>query len=137
MVEKKEGIKEEVKKRDAAVKKSVKKVTEASEELQELAEEAKKMGEVTKESSEETVEKKELPQRIYVGPNLLELQKYTVMEDGFTPHVEELIKKCPSIKKLFVPIKSMALTEERAGTRGTLEHRHFNKIITYASGKGE
>lgn len=78
-----------------------------------------------------------LTQRIYVGPNLLELQKYTVVEDKFTRHIEELIEKCPSIGKLFVPIEEMAYVEKRAAEKGTLEYRHFNKVIEYASGKDE
>lgn len=78
-----------------------------------------------------------LPQRIYVGPNFAELQKYTVAKDGLTPHMEDVIKKCPSVGKLFVKIEDMAYVEGRVNEKGTLEHRHFNKIFEYANGKDE
>ena len=79
--------------------------------------------------------KPELTQRIYVGPNLLALPTYTVVEAEFTPHHKELIEKCPSIGELFVPIADMANVESRAKTKGTLEHRHYNKVIAYRNGE--
>lgn len=98
----------------------------------------------TKKSNEEVIIvagketiKPVLTQRIYVGPNLLELQKYTVMEDGFTPHIKDLIKKCPAVGKLFVAIGVMAYTESRTQERGTLEHRHYNNVIEYSNRKGD
>lgn len=81
--------------------------------------------------------KPELTQKIYVGPNLLELPTYTVVEDEFTTHLKELIEKCPSIEKFFVPIDQMAQVESRAKIKGTLEHRHYNKVIAYRNGEVE
>lgn len=78
-----------------------------------------------------------LTQRIYVGPNFAELQKYTVAKDGLTPHMKDVIKRCPSVGKLFVKIEDMAYTENRVSEKGTLEHRHFNKVVEYANGKDE
>lgn len=78
-----------------------------------------------------------ITQRIYVGPNFAELQKYTVAREGLTPHMKDVIKKCPSVGKLFVKIEDMAYAESRANEKGTLEHRHFNKVVQYANGKDE
>lgn len=69
-----------------------------------------------------------ITQKIYVGPNLLGLPTYMVVESKFTPHIENFIKECPEIEKLFVPISEMAEVENRAKTKGTLEHRYFNTI---------
>lgn len=81
--------------------------------------------------------KPELTQKIYVGPNLLELPTYTVVESEFTPHHKIIIEKCPAIGKLFVPIADMANVESRAKTKGTLENRHYNKVIAYRNGEVE
>lgn len=77
-------------------------------------------------------------QKIYVGPNLLGLSKYTVLENQLTPHIESFVKECPEIKKLIVPIGKMAETEARIKEKGTLENRHYNKILAaYSKRKGE
>ena len=81
--------------------------------------------------------KPKLTQRIYVGPNLLELPTYTVVEAEFTAHHKEIIEKCPSIGKLVIPIADMANVESRAKTKGTLENRHYNKVIAYRNGEVE
>lgn len=80
-----------------------------------------------------------IKQRIYVGPNILGLPTYTVIESDFTAHINGFIEKCPEIGKLFVPISAMANTEKRAKEKGTLEHRHFQKVIAFeiAERKGE
>ena len=78
-------------------------------------------------------------QKIYVGPNLLGLPTYTVVESDFTEHINGFIEKCPEIEKLFVPIAEMANTEQRAKIKGTLEHRHYQKVMAFKidGGKGE
>lgn len=113
-------------------------MAEETDKKKAIAKVAKKDKEViVMEEIKEVEEFKELTQRIYVGPNLLELQKYTVVEEKFTPHIEGLIKKCPAVGKLFVKIEEMAYVESRVKEKGTLEHRHYNNVIAYGSGKGE
>lgn len=77
------------------------------------------------------VHKEKIPQKIYVGPNLLGLPKYTVVESVKTPHIQSFIKDCAEIEKLFVPIDKMAETESRINQKGTLEHRYFNKALEF------
>lgn len=84
------------------------------------------------------VEEKVIPvtnitQKIYVGPNILGLPKYTVVETTFTPHINSFIEKCPEIEKLFVPILEMAEVESRTKVKGTLENRYFNTIREFYS----
>ena len=50
------------------------------------------------------IHKEKIIQKIYVGPNLLGLTKYTVVESTEVAHVQTLVKYCPEIEKLFVPI---------------------------------
>lgn len=69
-----------------------------------------------------------ITQKIYVGPNILGLPTYTVIESDFTPHIESFIEKCPYIEKLFVPIAKMSVVESRTKVKGTLENRYFNAI---------
>lgn len=81
------------------------------------------------------VHKEKLPQKIYVGPNIPGLPKYTVVESIKVPHVQNIIKECAAVEKLFVAIDKMAETEARAATKGTLEHRHLNKVIEFLNAK--
>lgn len=84
------------------------------------------------------IHKENVHQKIYIGPNLLGLPKYTVVASIDTPHIKGFIKDCSDIEKLFVPINKMAETEVRTKQKGTLEHRHYNKITEFIkNGKGE
>ena len=84
------------------------------------------------------VHQETVPQKIYVGPNLLGLPKYTVVESIKVPHIQTFIKDCPEIQKLFVAIDEMAQAEERMNQKGTLEHRYYNKVIDFIkTGKGD
>ncbi|MGG2114010.1 hypothetical protein ABFY60_26875 [Lysinibacillus pakistanensis] len=77
---------------------------------------------------EKVIPAKDITQKIYVGPNILGLPTYTVIETDFTPHIESFIEKCPDIEKLFVPIAEMSVVESRTKVKGTLENRYFNAI---------
>jgi len=83
------------------------------------------------------IHKETVSQKIYVGPNLLGLPKYTVVESIKVPHIQSFIKECPEIEKLFVAIDEMAETEARITQKGTLEHRYHNKVAEFRAGKGE
>lgn len=87
--------------------------------------------------NEEKVEihNEKLGQKIYVGPNIPGLPKYTVVEAIEVPHVQNIIKECAAVEKLFVPIIEMAETESRAMIKGTLENRFFKKIIDHINSK--
>lgn len=80
------------------------------------------------EDQEKVIPAKDITQKIYVGPNILGLPTYTVIETDFTPHIESFIEKCPDIEKLFVPIAEMSVVESRTKVKGTLENRYFNAI---------
>ena len=83
------------------------------------------------------VHKETVKQKIYVGPNLLGLPKYTVVETVKVPHVQSFISECPEIEKLFVSIEQMAEVEARVNQKGTLEHRYYNKVDEFKNGKGD
>lgn len=87
----------------------------------------------------ETEEQTVVPsmKKIYIGPNLLSMTTYTVIDGALPLHIEDLIKKCPAIEKLCVPITDFVESEKRAKTKGTLEHRQFNKILEFMQGKGD
>jgi len=76
-------------------------------------------------------------QKIYIGPNLLSMTTYTVIEDNFPLHIESLIEKCPAIEKLCVPLSDFVESEKRTKTKGTLEHRQFRIILEFIQGEGE
>ena len=80
------------------------------------------------------VHKEKVSQLIYVGPNLLGLPKYTVVESLKVPNLQKFIKDCPDIEKLIVPIKEMSEIEARIKQKGTLEHRYFNKVSEFKAG---
>lgn len=84
-------------------------------------------------SDEKVIPATSITQKIYVGPNILGLPKYTVVETTFTPHINSFIEKCPEIEKLFVPILEMAEVENRTKVKGTLENRYFNTIREFYS----
>lgn len=84
-------------------------------------------------SDEKVISATSITQKIYVGPNVLGLPTYTVVETGFTPHIKSFIEKCPEIEKLFVSILEMAEVESRTKVKGTLENRYFNAIREFYS----
>ncbi|MDM5233376.1 hypothetical protein [Lysinibacillus pakistanensis] len=84
------------------------------------------------------VHQETVPQKIYVGPNLLGLPRYTVVESIEVPHIQTFIKDCSEIEKLFVAIDKIAETEARIQQKGTLEHRYYNKVFNFfRPGKGD
>lgn len=115
----------------------------ANERIKEQAKAtAEQVASVVKEAAKSkgvAVHKEKVSQQIYVGPNLLGLQKYTVIESVKVSHIQTFIKNCPEVEKLFVPIDKMAETEGRIQQKGTLEHRYYNKVAEYNSNarKGE
>lgn len=93
---------------------------------------AEQVGEAIKAvSPAPEIHKEKVPQKIYVGPNIPGLPKYTVVESTKVPHVQEIIKKCAAVEKLFVAIDKMTETEARTANKGTLEHRHVTNVIEY------
>lgn len=112
-----------------------------------IKEKAIAIGEHTKTTAEQVsktfkdavpVYKGKVSQKIYVGPNLLGLPKYTVVESIKVPHIQTFIKDCSEIEKLFVAIDAMAETEVRIQQKGTLEHRYYNKVFDFFRiGKGD
>ena len=89
--------------------------------------------EATKEAVE--IQSPKVEQRIYIGPNMLQLTSYTVVESDFPLHIKELFKKCPSVEKLFVPVAELTIAEPRTKKSGTMEHRHYRKVLEFINGK--
>ncbi|MCD5324775.1 MULTISPECIES: hypothetical protein [Pontibacillus] len=67
-------------------------------------------------------------QMVYVGPNLLQLNTYTVFKGPVPKHVESLIQKQPAVEKLIVPVEQLREAEQASKTKGTLEHRYRTEI---------
>jgi len=92
--------------------------------------ESKKMKSAAKTT--DTAQAKASP-RIYIGPNLLEMIKYTVLANEVPAHIKALIEKCPAVEKLIVDIKDIAEKESKIVKKGTLEHRYYQEVIEYAN----
>lgn len=72
---------------------------------------------------------------IYCGPNLLggKLTKYRVLKGGIPEYLNDVIAKCPEIKRLFVPVADLQITENAISTKGTpqqLAYEAVQKIIS-------
>lgn len=93
----------------------------------------------TNTKSTPKIEKPALTQRIYVGPGSIELQRYAVVEKEYPVHIAELVKKCPAIDKLFVPIANFTAVEQKIAKTGTLENKKFQEVAEFLakSRKGE
>lgn len=89
------------------------------------------------EESPETVSEKDKMEakKIYVGPNILGLIAYTVIEGDYPGHVKKFIVDCPEVGKLFVPLKKLAEAERNKVKKGTIEHRNYNKVQSYSLGE--
>lgn len=85
------------------------------------------------------VEKNNFGQKIYIGPSLLQMTTYTVIEGGYPTHIQSVIDKCPSIQKLFVPVDKFTVLEPKTKQKGTLEYRNYNDVIEFIQNerKGE
>lgn len=75
--------------------------------------------------------------RIYVGPNILGLIAYTVIEDDYPEHIKEFIKECAAIEKMFVPIDKLAEVERKKYKKGTIENRNYKKVESFVQGEVE
>lgn len=104
------------------------------------AEKEEKNVEVTKEDVKvNSAEVSKPEQLIYIGPSLLEITTYTVVKNGYPSHIQGLIKNCPSVQKLFVPVDKFTSLEPKTKQKGTLEYRYYNDVIDYIKNgrKGE
>lgn len=86
-----------------------------------------------KKERAKTKEQKNKDKLIYIGPNLVQMTKYTVFTEGIPKHVESVMKKCPAVEKLLVPIKNLAYSEQRTRKKGTLEHKHYQEVLSFLS----
>lgn len=88
---------------------------------------------VQKEEKIKTKQRKRNEKLIYIGPNLLQMTKYTVLAGGIPKHVESLLEKCPAVEKLIVPIKRLAISEQKTKKKGTLEHKYYQDVLSFLS----
>lgn len=70
---------------------------------------------------------------IYIGPNLIQMTKYTVFNGGIPKHVASLIKKCPAVEKLLIPVEELTKREPKIKKQGTLEHKYYQEVLSFLS----
>lgn len=95
-----------------------------------LQEAAKAIGKATAEAASEPAD---ALQKIYIGPNLPMLTTYTVIDGGYPAHVENAIKDCPSLKRMFVPIDELVESQQRVQKKGTIEHRRYTEVLEFSN----
>jgi len=81
---------------------------------------------------------KDPEQMIYCGPNVPggALQRYTVFKGGIPGHLDNLIKECPAIKKLCVPVFDFAKTKRSISTKGTPESSFYQQVLKFVNKGG-
>lgn len=70
---------------------------------------------------------------IYIGPNLIQMTKYTVFDGGMPKHVVSLFEKCPAVEKLLIPVEELTKREPKTMKRGTLEHKYYQEVLSFLS----
>lgn len=87
-----------------------------------------------------TQEKSDTPEQpealMYCGPNLPKgiLNQFTVYRSGLPKHLDEHLKSCPAIARLFVPVERMTATMQLIGTAGTSENVWFEQVVQFSRG---
>ncbi|MGF9822624.1 hypothetical protein ABE430_08895 [Brevibacillus agri] len=80
--------------------------------------------------------KEEAKALIYCGPALPNgiLSRFAVYRGGIPKHLDEHLKKCPSLEQLFVPVDSLSSTLLAIETMGTAEHALYQEVQAYVKG---
>lgn len=69
---------------------------------------------------------------IYCGPSFSgELQQFTVFKNGIPKHLNNKIKECQDIEKMFIPISELAKVKEKLSVEGSRENQIYKKILEY------
>lgn len=69
---------------------------------------------------------------VYCGPSFSgELQQFAVYKNGIPKHLNNRIKECPYIEKMFIPISNLAKTREKLNIEGSRENQMYKKILEY------
>lgn len=73
---------------------------------------------------------------IYCGPNLPNgiLSQFTVYRGEIPNHLDEHMKKCPSLEKLFVPVEALSTTLLAIETKGSAENALYQEVQAYVKG---
>lgn len=68
---------------------------------------------------------------IYVGPSYKngKLLKYQVFIGGLPTHIDDVFEKCPQIKNLFVPVSTLAASEQAIAKAGTPLHKYYKAAL--------
>lgn len=112
--------------------------TEAVILPEKLEVEAPSIAEASKDTEKTVVQPETVVKpKIYIGPNMVQLTTYTVFSNGLPFHVEDLIKKCPSVGRLIVSIEDLAQAEGKSRTKGSKEYRHYRDVIKFLNGERE
>jgi hypothetical protein len=72
---------------------------------------------------------------IYCGPTIKGVAKqYTVFSEGLPSAVKMLIKKCPMVNALIVPVDDFAAIKKALGTKDSAESFIYKQIIKTLKG---
>jgi hypothetical protein len=76
---------------------------------------------------------------IYCGPNIPGglLQKYALYKGGVPDHFNEIIKKCPVIKNLFVAVNELAATQKALEIPGTPQNTFYAEVLAFLKKGGK
>lgn len=72
-------------------------------------------------------------QRVYVGPTIPSLKRYTVFIGDLPPYVQELINKYSALKGLFVPIHKIAEARREIVRKGSILNYFLIQFIKQRS----
>lgn len=72
---------------------------------------------------------------IYCGPNLINkgIMQNTIFI-GYPEHLKDVIKLCPAIKGLIVPIRELNNVNENINKKGTYENSLYGEILKFING---
>lgn len=71
---------------------------------------------------------------IYVGPTSKKLTRYASFTNGLPIHMDEHMKGCPVLSKLFIPVEKFADFEQQLTDGSSIESMLFKKAQEYFEG---
>lgn len=93
-----------------------------------------------KKISGQKIEKnRETEPRIYIGPNFKGMVSGTVLKNGLPPALNEVIRLCPVIGELVIPVKNLVQTKKELEKSDSAMRRFFHQAeifcLTYKKGE--
>lgn len=94
------------------------------------------MNKALKQEKAKAKEVKKAERLIYCGPNIgFKVKKDTVYIGGIPKILDEEIKECKEIKKLFVPLESYTETKRKISEDGTIESLSYKAVQEFLENK--